>query len=189
MAEQETKEVETTTEQTATEAIEVEENPEIARLKAELARQKAAVDKATKEAGDYKKQLRAKQTADEAAAEAERERQESIEKELNELRRERAVANTSKKLITFIQDEKVSTTIAEAIFGAENADLAIDAIGKAWAAREKALKMEFGRIPAPGVGASDGPSITKAQLDGMEYRDRLEFASKYPDEYNKLMGR
>ena len=172
-----------TTEQAAGQAAETTEvNPEIARLK-------AALDKATKEAGDYKKQLRAKQTADEAAAEAERERQESIEKELKELRRERAVANTSKKLYTFIQDEKAANTIADALYGAENAELAIDAISKAWTSREKALKAEFGRIPAPGVGASDGPTMTKAQLDGMKYTDRLEFAKEHPEEYNKLMGR
>ena len=169
-----------TTEQVATETTEV--NPEIARLK-------AALDKATKEAGDYKKQLRAKQTEDEAAAAAERERQESIQKELDELRRERAVANTSKKLIAFIQDEKVATNIAEALIGAENADAAIDLISKAWQSREKAIKVEFGRIPAPGVGSTDGPTITRAQLDGMKYTERVEFAKNHPEEYNKLMGR
>ena len=54
----------TTTAETAEneniEPAEAVENPEIAKLKAELAKAKAATDKATKEAGDYKKQLRAK---------------------------------------------------------------------------------------------------------------------------------
>lgn len=168
---------------------ETNDNAEIARLKAELAKQKAAMDKATKEAGDYKKQLRARQSAEEAAAEAEKERQEAMEKELAELRKERAVANTSKRVFTFIQNEAVATEIANALYGAEDVDAAIDAISKAWAGREKALKIEYGRVPAPGVGSGDGPTITKEQLDMMTLAERVEFSNKHPDEYRKLMGR
>lgn len=166
-----------------------DENAEIARLKAELAKAKAATDKATKEAGDFRKQLRARQTAEEAQAEAEKERQEAIEKELNELRKERAVAVMSKKAFTFVQDENAATSIAEALYGAEDVDLALETIQKAWVAKEKALRLEFGKVPAPGIGNSDGPTISKAQLDAMGYKDRLEFANKHPDEYKKLMGR
>ena len=184
---------EVTTEQAVNEqteaTTETDENTENARLKAEYAKLKAALDKATKEAGDAKKALRAHQSAEEAAAEAEKERHEAIEKELNELRKERAVANSSKRIMTFVQDEKTATQIAEALYGAADIDLAVDVIGKAWAAREKALRQEFGKIPSPGVGAADGPTITKAQLDGMTLKDRLEFANKHHDEYNKLMGR
>lgn len=165
------------------------DNAEIARLKAEIAKQKAALDKATKEAGDAKKALRAHQSAEEAAAEAEKERQESIEKELQELRKERAVAVSSKKVFTFIQDENVANTVAGALYGAEDIDAALDAIQKAWTAREKALKIEYGKIPAPGIGSSDGPTISRAQLDGMGYKDRVEFKQKHPEEYEKLMGR
>ena len=168
---------------------ETNDKAEIARLKAELAKQKAAMDKATKEAGDYKKQLRARQSAEEAAAEAEKERQEAMEKELAELRKERAVANTSKRVFTFIQNEAVATEIANALYGAEDVDVAIDAISKAWAGREKALKIEYGRVPAPGVGSGDGPTITKEQLDAMTLSERVEFSNKHPDEYRKLMGR
>ena len=173
----------------SSEQTESTENTEIARLKAELARAKAATDKATKEAGDFKKQLRARQTAEEAAAEAEKERQEALERELNELRKERAVANSSKRVFTFVQDEQIATGIAEALYGAEDIDAAIDAISKAWTARETALRLEFGKIPAPGVGSSDGPTITREQLNGFGYKERLEFANKHPDEYAKLMGR
>ena len=56
-------------------------------------------------------------------------------------------------------------------------------------AKEKALRLEYGKIPAPGVGAGDGPTITKAQLDSMKYVERVKFANEHPDEYNKLMGR
>lgn len=165
------------------------ESAETARLKADCAKLKAALDKATKEAGDAKKALRAKQSAEEAAAEAEKEEREAVQKELAELRKERAVANISKKVFTFVQDENNANSIAGALYGAEDYEFAIDAIAKAWAAKEKALKLEYGRVPAPGAGSQDGPTITRAQLDGMAYKDRLGFANKHPDEYRKLMGR
>ena len=156
---------------------------------ADLAKMKAALDKATKEAADFKRQLRAKQTAEEAAAETAREQQEAIQKELEELRKEKAVATASKRVMTFIPDEHTATGIAEALYGAVDVDLAIDMIAKAWTGREKALKQEYGKIPAPGVGSADGPTITRQQLDGMGYKDRLKFRAEHAEEYEKLMGR
>lgn len=148
------------------------DNAEIARLKADLAKQKAALDKATKEAAENKRLLRARQTEEEAAAEAEKERQEAIEKELNELRKERAVALVSKSVYTFVQDEKTATTIAEGLYGAEDADGVVAAFNKAWAAKEKALKLEYGKVPAPGAGSPDGTPMTKAEI--MKIKDPSE---------------
>lgn len=162
---------------------------ELAALKAELARQKAALDKATKEAGDYKKQLRAKQTAEEAAAEEAKTQQEALMKELETLRKERAVASTTAKVLPIVGDNAVAGQIAEYLYGADDVDSALAAIQKAWTAKEKALRLEFGKIPAPGVGGADGPTVTKAQLDAMTYVDRVKFANEHPEEYNKLMGR
>lgn len=165
------------------------DNAELASLKAELARQKAALDKATKEAGDYKKQLRAKQTAEEAAAEEAKTQQEALMKELETLRKERAVASTTAKVLPLVGDNTVAGQIAEYLYGADDVDSALAAIQKAWTAKEKALRLEFGKIPAPGVGGADGPTVTKAQLDAMTYVDRVKFANEHPEEYNKLMGR
>lgn len=180
-AEVETPEVETNEEQVDT--------AEIAKQKAELAKLKAALDKATKEAGDYKKQLRAKQTAEEAEAEAKKEADEALQKELTELRKKFAVAETGKKLITFLQDETQANDAAGYLYGAEDVDAALAIIQKAWTAREKALRIEYGKIAAPGTGSGDGPAYTKAQLDAMKYVDRVKFANEHPDEYNKIMGR
>lgn len=154
---------------------------------AELLRMKAALDKAAKEAADYKKQLRAKQTEEEARAEEERARQEAIEQELNELRKQSAVSGISKRVMGFLGDEALSTTVAEHLYGASDTDAALDAIQKAWTMREKKLRMEYGKIPAPESG--DGtPSVSKEQLGSMTYTERAEFARKYPDLYEKLKG-
>lgn len=178
------------TEETETpETNENETNAEIAKLKADLAKQKAALDKATKEAGDYRKQLRAKQSAEEAAAEEAKEQAEAQAKELAELRKRFAVAETSKKAMSFLGDESLSSEIAEYLYGADDAEAVLNVIAKAWTAKEKALRLEFGKIPAPGIGGTEGPTITKAELDAMTYGKRVEFANQHPDEYEKLMGR
>lgn len=193
MAELETTVTETTetvdTTPSAQEETETTESAEIAKLRADLAKQKAALDKATKEAGDYKKQLRAKQSAEEVAQEEAKALQQSMQEELEQLRKEKAVAATTAKVMAFVSDDIVSAQVAEYLYGAEDVDAALTAISKAWTAKEKALRLEYGKIPAPGAGASDGPTITKEQLDGLGYKDRLEFANKYPDEYERLMGR
>ena len=165
------------------------DNAELTKLKADLAKQKAALDKATKEAADYKRALRQHQSAEEAKAEEEAEKWAAIQRERDELLKEKTIATASKKVFTFVQDEEVSTGIAEMLHGAEDIEGAIDAIAKAWTAREKALRLEFGKIPAPGVGGTDGPTITKAQLESMSYTDRVDFAAKHPEEYAKLKGR
>lgn len=188
MAELETTVTEVT-ENTEVGTVETGENSELAKLKAEFARQKAALDKATSEAASMKKQLRAKQSAEEAAAEEAKEAQEARDKELAELRKKFAVAETSKKVMGFVGDEATASTVAEYLYGAEDVDAVLTAFQKAWAAKEKALRLEYGKIPAPGIGGADGPTITKAQLDNLNYMDRLKFATEHPDEYNKLMGR
>lgn len=181
---QETQEVETEQNETTSES-----NAEIERLKKELAAQIKKNDTLAKENKEQKAQIRAGKTAEEQRAEEEREAREAVEKELAELRKERAVANNSKKVFTFLQDEAVANAVAANLYGAEDVDAAIDAINKAWTAREKALKLEYGKITAPSAGATTGPAITKEELDAMTYTKRLEFATKYPEDYEKLMGR
>ena len=165
------------------------ESAELAKLRADLAKQKAALDKATSEAASMKKQLRAKQTAEEAAAEEAKAQQDALMQELETLRKERAVASTTAKIIPLVTDSVVAGQVAEYLYGAEDVDSAIAAIQKAWAAKEKALRLEYGKIPAPGTGASEGPTYTREQVDAMKYEDRVKFAREHRDEYNKLMGR
>ena len=175
-------------EQNETAAPEVE-SAELARLRAEFNRIKAANDKLSKENAEKTKALRAKQSAEEVAAEEAKALQQSMEEELKQLRKEKAVAATTAKLVPVVGDGDVATKVAEYLYGAEDVDAALVEISKAWTAREKALRLEFGKVPSPGVGGSDGVSITKAQMDAMGYKERVKFANEHPDEYNKLMGR
>ena len=193
MAELETTATETTEVATAIQpdmtTEETTENAEIARLKRELAAQINKNDALAKENATQRKQIRARQSAEEIAAEEKRVAEEAMQNELTELRKRFAVAENSKKIMGFVGDETVASQMAEYLYGAEDIDAALTAFQKAWAAKEKALRLEYGKIPAPGVGSSEGVTVTKAQLDAMGYMDRLKFANEHPDEYNRLMGR
>ena len=130
---------------------------QIEQMKADLARQKAALDKATSEASDYKKQLRAKQTQDEIDAANKKESEEKAAKELEELRREVAKARSTKSVMSKLAvDEDTAGRIAESLIGCENVENALLLIQKAWTAKEKALRLEFGKITGPGAGSGDG---------------------------------
>jgi len=158
---------------------------EIKRLKTQLEKQKLAMDKAAKEAAEYKRQLRSKKSMEEQEADAAKERQQAMEEELSQLRRESAVGNISKRIMGFIEDEQCADMVAGGLYGAEDVDTAIDAIQKAWSAKEKRLRLEYSKLPAPAAG--DGaPSVTKDELKKMNYRERVEFAHKFPDAYKNL---
>lgn len=189
MADIDTNVTETVETEVKTEAVERTENAEIARLKRELAAQINKNDSLAKENAAQKKAIRAKQSEEEIAAEEKRLADEARDKELADLRKRFAVAETSKKVMSFVGDESISNSVAEYLYGAEDIDAALAAFNKAWTAKEKALRIEYGKIPAPGVGASDGATITKAQLDAMTYTERIKFANQYPDDYERLMGR
>lgn len=137
---------------------------ELEKLRGELEKYKKAIDKATKEAADNKRALkekeqalRSRQTAEEIAAEEKKAQDEQTAKEIDELRREvartKAVKSVMSKLGT---DEETSGKIAEYLYGAEDVDNALMEIQRAWSAREKALKLEYGKVPPPGAGGANG---------------------------------
>lgn len=149
-------------ENTATETEDANRNDELLKIKADYAKLKAALDNATKEAGNYRKQLRAKQSAEEIAAEEQKAQDEATRKELEELRREVAKAKAVKTVMGRLgTDEEVSGKIAEYLYGAEDIEAALTEMQRAWAAREKSIRLEYGKIPAPGAGNGDGEDEEK----------------------------
>ena len=163
-------------------------NAELAKIKAEMAKLKAANDKLAKENSEKTKQLRAKQSAEEVAAEEAKALQQSMQEELQQLRKEKAVAATTARIVTFVGDNEIASQVAEYLYGAEDVDAALTAIQKAWSAKEKALRLEYGKIPAPGAGGADGPTITREQLDNLKFPDRVKFMNEHREEYERLMG-
>lgn len=146
-------------------------NEEIAKMRAELAKMKTALDNATKEAGTYRKQLRAKQSEEEIAAEEKKAAEEAVQQKIAELEKEVARTHTIKSVMGRLKtDEEISGKIADYMYGAEDAEAALTEIQRAWDAREKALRLEFGKIPPPGVGGTNGEdaAVVRARNIGKE---------------------
>ena len=128
---------------------------QLEQIRQDFAKQKEALDKATKEAASYKRDLRAKQTQEEIDAANKKEAEEKQAKELEDLRREVSRAKSTKSVMSKLSvDEDTAGRIAECLTGCEDVDNALLLIQKAWEAKEKALRLEFGKIPGPGAGGS-----------------------------------
>ena len=134
--------------------------------KAELARQKAALDKATKEAGDARKALKAKMTQEEIDAANKKEEEEKKAARLEELERKVARTEASKSIMGKLGvDEETAGSIAECMAGCDDIDNALLMIQKVWEAKEKKLRMEFGKIPGPGAGGGSEDKEAQAALE------------------------
>lgn len=139
---------------------------QIEKLKADLAKQKTALDAATKEAGDYRKQLKAKMTQEEIDAANKKEAEEKAAQELEELRKKVARAESTKAVMSKLSiDEETAGSIAECMAGCEDIDNALLLIQKVWEAKEKKLRQEFGKIPGPGTGGGSEDKETQAAIE------------------------
>lgn len=82
---------------------------------AELSRLKSALDKATSEASSYKKALREKQTAEEAKAAADAEERESIIRELDALKKDKAISSHKAAYLELGYDADTADANAKAL--------------------------------------------------------------------------
>lgn len=141
-----------------------QQNDEVESLKAELARYKKASDKNAKEAAenkrllnDYEKQLRAFKSAEQIAAEEQKAKEEAKDKLIDDLTKKVAHAEMVKTVISKLgTNEDTGSEIAEYLYGAADADAALTAFQKLLKAQEKSLRLEFGKVPAPGAGGANG---------------------------------
>lgn len=164
------------------------QNAEIARLKAEIAKQKATIDKVSKEAGDARKALKAKMTQEEIDAEAKKEAEAQAAQELENLRKEVAKGKTVKTVMGKLGlDEETAGNLADHLYGAADIDNALLQIQKAWQAKEKALRLEYGKVTAPGAGVdSNSPealAIKRAAEFGKARTAQNEQAQKAMSAY------
>ena len=164
------------------------QNAEITRLKAEIAKQKAERDKAMKEAGEARKALKAKMTAEEIAAKEKEEADAQAAQELDSLRREVAKGKTVKSVMGKLgMDEDSAGNLADALYGAVDIENALLEIQKAWQSREKALRLEYGKVTGPGAGAdSNSPeaiAVKRASEIGKARNAQNEQAQKAMSAY------
>jgi hypothetical protein len=135
---------------------------------AELDKLKAQLSKANSEAADYKKQLRGKQTADEAAAAEQKAAMDKLTQENADLKRSFALSDKKAKLIAMGYDEKLADSTAVAMVDGDM-DTVIANQAKFNESREKAIQAELmKKTPRPAAG-SEGTG-------GMDYAKKIEEA-------------
>ena len=140
---------------------------------AEVNRLKAQLSKANSEAADYKKQLRGKQSEDEAAAAEQKATMDKLTQENTDLKRSIALADKKTKLVAMGYDEKLADSTAIAMVDGD-----MDTVMKNQAtfneSREKAIRAEqMKKTPRPTAG-SDGTG-------GMDYAKKIEEAQASGD--------
>lgn len=148
---------------------------------------KATFDKASSEAASYKKQLREKQSDEEAKAAREAEERATLIARLEELEREKTVGAYTNSFLSLGYDEKTAKATAEAL---AKGDMEIVFANQKTHIenREKALKAELlKQTPAPASGTADS-GMTLDKFRKMSPSERYEFSVSNPDEYKSLYG-
>lgn len=150
---------------------------------AELARMKSALDKATSEAADYKKQLKGKLTEDEAAA-AEREAKwAEMEAKLKELETEKTISTYKASYLAMPGfDEKLAEDTAKALAEGDMKTVFANQ-QKASAAHEKKLRAEMVKSDPKPEGAGGGNEETNTAVEfakklGKQRADALKSANE-----------
>lgn len=126
---------------------------------AELTKLKNALSKANSEAADYKKQLRAKMSEDEAAAVAKQEEIDKILKENADLKRNMALSERQTKLLAMGYDEKLALSTAEAMVDGDMETVMANQAKYLEAQKKEILADKMKSTPRPGGGAESGGGL------------------------------
>ena len=163
---------------------------ELAQMKADMARNKNALDKALREKGEITKKLREKQTAEEQEAEAKAEAEAARAEREAEL--ERTVATYEAKSMFAemgLSGKDLETAVQAKIDGDEKTVYSV--IVKYFESKyESALKTKesewLGNRPQVNVGVGEGTALTKEQFNNLSYQERTELYNKDIETYRRL---
>lgn len=148
---------------------------------------KAALDKATSEAASYKKQLREKQTDEEAKATKDAEERAALLARVEELEREKTVGTYTNAYLALGYDEKTAKATAEAL--AKGDMTTVFANQKTINDnREKALRAELLKETPPPAGGGADNGMTLDKFRKMSPQERHEFSVANPEQYKQMYG-
>ena len=139
---------------------------------AEVNRLKAALSKANSEAADYKKQLRSKQSDDEANAAAQKEEHDKLLKENGELKRSIALSDKKAKLLAMGYDEKLAEETATAMVDGD--------MDKVMVNQSKYLEVQKKNIQADTMRKTPRPAAG-AEIGGTDYAKKIAEAQASGD--------
>ncbi len=167
----------------ALEELEIEDNSQ---------KLKEALNKASAEASDYKKRLKAKEDelnsklSEEEKLEKERQAKEAEREEmLNKLLKEKAVAEHKANFLKEGYSEDLANTSANALADGDFKTL-FDNLNTFISERDKQAQVKaLDNTKRPGSG-SGSPEVTKEQFDKMSFKERNKLFTDNPELYNSF---
>lgn len=148
---------------------------------------RSVFDKASSEAASYKKQLREKQSDEEAKAAKDAEDRAALMARLEELEREKAVNGYITSYLAMGYDEKTAKSSAEALHKGDMAT--VFANQKTHNEnREKALRAELLKETPPPAGGNPDNGMTIEKFRKLSPQERYEFSVSNPEQYKTLYG-
>ena len=161
---------------------------QIADLKVELNKNKKARDKALSEVGEYKKQLRAKMTADEQAEIERQEAEEQRKEYVQSLEKFKQVAEATARYALQGMNQELAKQAADAEISGDMDALA-DIQKKHTQQVLKNAQAEWLKSRPPiNAGGNDGVKITQEQFDKMGMVERTRLLNESPDVYKTLLA-
>ena len=168
-------------------ALENLDIPEAKDNSTELLKMKEAFNKASSEASEYKKQLREKQSEAEKLEAERKEKEAERDKLLNDLLKEKSVAEHKANFLKVGYDEEMANASATALVDGDFKGL-FDNLGKFISERDKKAQVKaLDSTPRPATG-SVAPEITKEQFKKMGYAERTKLLETNKELYDSLKG-
>ncbi len=155
-------------------------------LESEKEKLKQSVTNASADASKWKKQYQEKLSAEEQAQVKQDEANAALQKELEDLRKERNIAKISGALVAsdIGMDAETAGKVAEAMNAGEN-DKVLDGIRQFIVAHDKALREASLKNNPTLPGGSSDKVITREQAQNMSLSEMLKLKTEHPDIYSE----
>lgn len=153
-----------------------------------LGKYKDATDKATKEAAEYKKQLKALQDQQKTGNSKADDTIAQLQKQVEELTRQNTIASYTAQFTALGYDAELAADTAIATADGNVAKV-FENQRKFLEAHDKDIKADIlKQTPKPGQGGTGkpAPAMTLEKFKKLSQAERMKFAMEYPEEYQKL---
>lgn len=155
-------------------------------LEAERDKLKNSVTNASADASEWKKKYQATLSEQEKAAEEQSEATAAMQKELEDLRNERNIANHKSQFVSIGFDETLAQESAQALNSGDTVKV-FDGIRKFIESHDKALA-EKAMLNNPTLpGGNSTKTVTREEFNNMGYREMAAFKAEHPDLYAEYM--
>lgn len=155
---------------------------------ADLGKYKDATDKATREAAEYKKQLKALQEQQKTGNSKADDTIAQLQKQVAELTRQNTIASYTAQFTALGYDAELAQATAIATADGDVATV-FENQRKFLEQHDKDTKANIlKQTPKPGQGGTgkQAPAMTLEKFRKLSMQERMAFANEFPDEYQKL---